>query len=86
MTADTGPSTERADMTRRFWIALTLAVPVVMLEMGGHLFPALHEIPPPSASILVQLALATPVVLWAGSPFFVRGWLSLRTGYSTCSP
>ena len=66
-------------MTRRFWIALALAAPVFLLEMGGHLVPALHHLVPPSVSIWIQFALATPVVLWAGWPFFVRGWQSLRT-------
>ncbi|MGE0421602.1 MAG: heavy metal translocating P-type ATPase [Reyranellaceae bacterium] len=79
VTADSGPNHELLDMTRRFWIALALAAPVFALEMGGHLVPALHHLVPPSVSIWIQFALATPVVLWAGWPFFVRGWLSLRT-------
>ena len=79
VTADTGPSPEFADMTRRFWIALVLSIPVVVLEMGGHLFPSLHEVISPSTSTWVQLVLATPVVLWAGWPFFTRGWVSVRT-------
>lgn len=74
-----GPSPERIDMTRRFRIGLVLALPVVVLEMGGHIFPALHHIVPMWLSIWIQLVLATPVVLWAGWPFFVRGWASLRT-------
>ena len=77
-TADTGPSAERVDMERRFWIGLALAVPVVILEMGGHL-ANLHMLVPPVVSNCVQLALATPVVLWAGWPFFVRAAQSLRT-------
>ena len=76
---DSGPSEELTDMTRRFWIALALTVPVFLLEMGGHLVPAIHRAVPPVASTWVQLALATPVVLWAGWPFFTRGWASLRT-------
>ena len=79
VTADTGPSAELLDMTRRFWIALALSIPVVILEMGGHLFPAMHDLISPKASTWVQLALATPVVLWAGWPFFTRGWTSVRT-------
>eukprot|EP01035_Chromulina_nebulosa_P035335 gene35335-47486_t len=79
VTADTGPSPELADMTRRFWFALALGLPVFLLEMGGHLFPALHRIVPPGVSGWIQLVLATPVVLWAGWPFFARGWASLRT-------
>ena len=79
ITADAGPSEELTDMTRRFWIALALTVPVFLLEMGGHLLPAIHRVVPPVASTWLQLALATPVVLWAGWPFFTRGWASLRT-------
>jgi Cu+-exporting ATPase len=73
---DTGPNPERLDMTRRLWIGLALAIPVVVLEMGGHL-ANLHMLVAPSASNWIQLVLATPVVLWAGWPFFVRGWQSL---------
>ena len=75
--ADSGPGPELADMTRRFWIGLVLALPVFLLEMGGHLIPALHHLVPMRLSIWVQFALATPVVLWAGWPFLVRGWASL---------
>jgi Cu+-exporting ATPase len=78
VTAETGPSAERIDMTRRFWIGLALTVPVVVLEMGGHLLP-LDRIIAPAVSNWVQLVLATPVVLWAGAPFFARGWRSLVT-------
>jgi len=79
VTADAGPSPELVDMTRRFWIGLVLTVPVVMLGMGGELFPSLHDVISEKASTWVQLVLATPVVLWAGGPFFVRGWTSVRT-------
>ena len=66
-------------MTRRFWIGAALAVPVVILEMGAHV-PGLnlHHFVAPQLSIWVQFLLATPVVLWAGWPFFVRGWASVR--------
>jgi P-type Cu+ transporter len=77
-TADSAPSPERIDMERRLWIGLVLAVPVVILEMGGHL-ANLHVAVPPALSTWVQFALATPVVLWAGWPFFVRAAQSLRT-------
>src|SRR3546814_3152365 len=66
-------------MGRRFWVALVLSLPVLFLEMGGHLFPALHHVVPPTISTWIQFVLATPVVLWAGWPFFERGWASLRT-------
>jgi len=78
-TAGAGPSPELIDMTRRFWIGLALTIPVFLLEMGGHLIPALHHIVPPALSVWIQLVLATPVVLWAGWPFFERAWLSLKT-------
>ncbi|MDP1630223.1 MAG: heavy metal translocating P-type ATPase [Caulobacter sp.] len=78
VTADSGPNPELADMTRRFWIAVALSLPVFVLEMGGHLFD-LHRLIPGQLSNWIQFALATPVVLWAGWPFFERGWASLRT-------
>ncbi|HTN96589.1 MAG TPA: heavy metal translocating P-type ATPase [Nordella sp.] len=77
--ADSGPNPELADMTRRFWIGLVLTVPVFVLEMGAHLFPALLPAIPPGLSNWLQLVFATPVVLWAGLPFFERGWRSLVT-------
>lgn len=76
---DSGPNPELADMTRRFWIGLVLTIPVFVLEMGAHLIPALHHLVSPATSAWIQLALATPVVLWAGWPFFERGWQSLVT-------
>ncbi|MGY1424315.1 copper-transporting P-type ATPase [Lysobacter sp. A289] len=78
-TADDGPNPELADMTRRFWIGLVLTLPVFVLEMGGHLFPAIHRLVPPTTSAWIQFALATPVVWWAGWPFFQRAWASLVT-------
>ena len=77
-TADTGPNPELIDMTRRFWVGLALSVPVVALEMGAHLVGA-HGWIAQSLSNWIQLVLATPVVLWAGWPFFVRGWQSVLT-------
>ncbi|WP_413468778.1 heavy metal translocating P-type ATPase, partial [Marinobacter sp.] len=71
-----GPSEELKDMTRRFWIGLVLALPVVVLEMGGH-FTGLDQVVPSHISHWIQLVLATPVVLWCGWPFFVRGWKSV---------
>ncbi|MFH1342897.1 MAG: heavy metal translocating P-type ATPase [Pseudomonadota bacterium] len=75
---DTPPNPELADMTRRFWIGLVLALPAVVLEMGGHLVGG-HGWVDPTLSNWIQLVFATPVVLWAGWPFFVRGWQSLLT-------
>jgi Cu+-exporting ATPase len=77
-TEATGPSAELVDMTRRFWVALALSIPVFALEMGGHVVD-LHRIVPEGLSNWVQLALATPVALWAGWPFFERGWASLKS-------
>jgi len=79
VTASSGPSPELADMSRRFWIALVLSVPVVLLEMGRDLSSSLDELIAPSPAKWAQLVLATPVVLWAGWPFFTRGWASIRT-------
>ena len=78
MTADAGPNPELADMKRRFWIGLALALPVFLLEMGGHLTGLQHTLGRQTSNI-IQLVLATPVVLWAGWPFFERGWASLKT-------
>src|SRR5215510_9730896 len=75
---DAGPNPELADMTRRFWVGAVLSVPPVVLEMGGH-FAGGHGWVDPTLSNWIQFAFATPVVLWAGWPFFVRGWQSLAT-------
>ena len=75
-TGETGESPELRDMTRRFWIGLVLTLPVFVLEMGGHLFN-LHFLAGQTSN-WVQLVLGTPVVLWAGWPFFVRAWASLK--------
>ncbi|MET4173108.1 Cu+-exporting ATPase [Bradyrhizobium sp. LA6.1] len=75
---DTGPNPELADMTRRFWIGGALALPAVVLEMGGHLAGP-HDWIDPALSNWIQLVVTTPAVLWAGWPFFVRGWQSLVT-------
>jgi len=75
-TADAGPDPELADMTRRFWIGLALTVPLFVLDMAGHVFNLHHVIGHASANF-IEFAFATPVVLWAGAPFFVRGWQSI---------
>ncbi|HRX90421.1 MAG TPA: heavy metal translocating P-type ATPase [Steroidobacteraceae bacterium] len=75
-TDDANP--ELADMTRRFWIGLAFALPVFLLEMVAHLV-TLPSWLGGRTSIWIQLVLATPVVLWAGWPFFQRGWESLKT-------
>ena len=78
VTSETGPSAELKDMTRRFWIGLVLALPVFALEMGGHLMGMMMRLEG-QTSAWIQLALATPVVLWSGWPFFERGARSLAT-------
>lgn len=75
VTLDERPDPELVDMTRRFRVALALTLPLFVLEMGQHL-TGTHWLDP-QVSNLVQLALATPVVVWAGWPFFVRGWQSV---------
>jgi Cu+-exporting ATPase len=73
-----GDGAELADMARRFWISLVLTVPVFIIEMGGH-FGLFHRVS--AIATPAQFILATPVVLWGGWPFFVRGAQSLRTGH-----
>jgi Cu+-exporting ATPase len=75
---DAPPNPELADMTRRFWLGAVLSLPPVVLEMGGHLVGG-HGLIDETLSNWIQLVFATPVVLWAGWPFFVRGWQSLVT-------
>ena len=78
VTAESEPNAELIDMTRRFWIGLVLTVPVFLLEMGGHLFGWQRPFGLDQQSVNgLQFLLATPVVLWCGWPFFVRGWHSL---------
>ena len=67
---------ELLDMTRRFWIGLALALPVMGLAMGEHLAPR-HDLIDPRWSNLAQLVLATPVVIWIGWPLLARGWASV---------
>jgi len=78
VTAEAAPNDELVDMSRRFWIGLVLTVPVVALEMGAHIPRlGLHQFLSPTMSTWIQFLLGTPVVLWAGSPFFTRGWRSI---------
>ncbi|HEY9066883.1 MAG TPA: copper-translocating P-type ATPase [Burkholderiaceae bacterium] len=76
-TADQGESPELRDMTRRFWIGTALTVPVFALEMGGHLTDLNHLLGQ-QLSNWIQLVLGTPVVLWAGGPFFTRAVVSVK--------
>ncbi|EJL37910.1 copper/silver-translocating P-type ATPase [Caulobacter sp. AP07] len=73
---DDGPNPELADMGRRFWVGLALTLPIFIMDMGAHLFGL--TLPwDAGATAWIQLVLASPVVLWAGWPFFQRGWASL---------
>ena len=76
---DQGPDPELIDMVRRFWVALPLTLPVFAIEMGRHL--GLMDVLSPAWSNWISLALSTPVVLWAGAPFFARGWRSVVSGH-----
>ncbi|MEW6100541.1 MAG: copper-translocating P-type ATPase [Pseudomonadota bacterium] len=76
-TGEAGESPELRDMTRRFWIGTVLTLPVLVLEMGGHL-TNLNHLLGQSLSNWIQLVLGTPVVIWAGWPFFVRAAASVK--------
>ncbi len=74
-TEDDAVSPELRDFTRRFWWTLPLTVVVLVIAMAGHRLPGWS----PEARTWMELVLATPVVAWAGWPFFARGWVSFRT-------
>src|SRR5512134_2150987 len=75
-TLEEGENAELTDFRRRFWWTLPLTLVVVFIAMAGHIvFPGW----PASARTWTELVLATPVVLWAAWPFFVRCWSSIRT-------
>ncbi|MDH5722091.1 MAG: copper-translocating P-type ATPase [Alphaproteobacteria bacterium] len=78
ITGDEKENPELVDMKKRFWVGLILTLPVFTLEMGGHIFDV-HQYIGATSSNWMQLILATPVVLWAGKPFFERGWASIKT-------
>ncbi|HEY5211336.1 MAG TPA: heavy metal translocating P-type ATPase [Stellaceae bacterium] len=78
VTAADAPNPALIDMSRRFWIALALALPLFLLAMADDLFGApVSRALTPAGFVWLQFALASPVVLWAGAPFFVRGWQSV---------
>ena len=66
---------ELIDMTKRFWISTALAFPLLIITMGGMFTGGFFG----SWQSWIELALAAPVVLWGGAPFFIRGWKSLQT-------
>jgi len=74
-----GPNPELVDFTRRLWVSGVLAAPLLLISMGAEML-GLHIVSP-EASPWAQLALSAPIVLWAGAPFFQRGWTSVRTGH-----
>ncbi|WP_051108303.1 heavy metal translocating P-type ATPase [Rhizobium giardinii] len=76
-----GPNPELVDFTRRFWVSLACAVPLVILSMGPMVGLPIREWIGARIVTYLELLLATPVVLWAARPFFERGWVSLRTGH-----
>jgi len=82
ITAEATPNHELADMSRRFWVGSVLTLPVFCLEMGSHVpWLGMGQLVPEQWSIWVQFALSTPVVLWAGWPFFQRGAASVLSGH-----
>ncbi|GHH16602.1 hypothetical protein GCM10008023_20780 [Sphingomonas glacialis] len=76
-TLDTGPNPELTDFTRRAWMAGVLSVPLLAISMVAEMLGI--TLVPPTYSPWIQLALTAPIVLWAGAPFFQRGWTSIRT-------
>jgi len=77
-TAEDAESPELRDMTRRFWVGVVLSAPLLAMAMADDLAkPALDALIAPGIAVWLQLVLATPAVLWAGAPFFRRGWQSV---------
>src|SRR5450755_151183 len=78
VTPEATPNHELTDMTRRMWVGFFFTLPVFALEMGGHIPGlALHRVIPSPTSTWIEFFLSTPVVLWAGWPFFERAWASV---------
>jgi len=77
---DVGPNPELVDFTRRFWVAAVLTTPVLVLAMAPYLgLGAIRDFFGERGALWLELVLSTPVILWSGWPFFVRGWNSFRT-------
>jgi Cu+-exporting ATPase len=76
-TLDAGPNPELVDFTRRLWVGSVLTVPLAVMVMGAHAGLPIHDWIAPRTSQWLELALATPVVLWCGWPFLERGWHSI---------
>ena len=78
--AEEGPNPELVDFTRRFWVGTILTIPLLVMTMGPYLgWSGVREIFGERTTLWIELALGTPVVLWSGWPFLVRGWNSFRT-------
>ncbi|MBW4976003.1 copper-translocating P-type ATPase [Roseovarius mucosus] len=77
---DEGPNPELVDFTRRFWVGAVLTIPVLILAMGPFVgFTFFKELLGERTSLWLELVMSTPVILWSGWPFFVRGYHSFRT-------
>ncbi|MCY0150842.1 MULTISPECIES: copper-transporting P-type ATPase [Hoeflea] len=77
--AEDGPNPELVDFTRRFWVGTVLTIPLLVFTMGPYLgFGSVRDIFGERMTLWIELVLGTPVVLWCGWPFLVRGWNSFR--------
>ncbi|MES2698799.1 MAG: copper-translocating P-type ATPase [Pseudomonadota bacterium] len=76
--AEDGPNPELIDFTRRFWVGTVLTIPLLILTMGPYFGLGIREIIGERTTLWIEFALGTPVVLWCGWPFLVRGWNSFR--------
>lgn len=74
-----GPNHELIDFTRRLWVSVLAAIPLLILTMGPMIGLPIREWFGEVTSLYIEFGLATPVVLWAGWPFFARGWTSVKT-------
>ena len=74
-----GPNEELIDFTRRLWLSVGAAIPLLILTMGPMLGLPVREWMGGRTALFAELVLATPVILWAAAPFFHRGWNSVRT-------
>lgn len=78
--SEEGPNPELVDFTRRFWVAIILTLPVFVLAMSPHVgLAGIRDFFGEKTSLWIELVFSTPVVLWSGWPFLVRGWSSFRT-------
>ncbi len=80
MMTEDGPNPELIDFTRRFWVGAVLTIPLLILTMSPYVGAGwVREIFGERATLWIEFALGTPVILWSGWPFFTRGWTSFRT-------